>query len=526
MGHCCCSKNWVYVFGVLGAFLIILGGVLVVVVNIFITATVETDTTLVEGSTAFETWVETPTPVYMQYYVWNLTNKEEFLNGSKPAFEEVGPYTYREIRRKSNISFDDEDGTVTFYNYKAYIFDRDQSVGWDNDTFTTIDLPTVTFGHVMQYSDTGKFLHKLVHRGSLSNLIIDVSVVGFMYGFEQPYLTFLNSIFTSVELPTEFGIFYGSNDTLAAEWVVYTGQTDVSLVNQIKTWNNLTSLTYWSNEYANMLNGTDGQAFHPFLTEDDVLYIYVPDICRAGVIEYTGPNELRGIPTAKYSAPAYQYASAEEYPDNIGFCTPDESGCTPNGLLNATTCKTAPIFYSSPHFLYGSTDLLDSVIGFNPIQDQHKVDFDIEMLTGVAMQVSNRLQVNIKVGPLSQISESRNIPSLYFPYFWLNESSVLDEATADFFKGDVQNLLLIADCVKAAVFSVGAGIFVGSVIIFMVRCYRAQKRRKLTDRRVITVQGEPKPDDGIINTTYDHEYDELPAAQPSVSGENGTAKFN
>ena len=53
------------------------------------------DTILVDGTIAFETWKETPTPVYMQYYVWNLTNREEFLNGGIPVFQDIGPYTYR-----------------------------------------------------------------------------------------------------------------------------------------------------------------------------------------------------------------------------------------------------------------------------------------------------------------------------------------------------------------------------------------------------------------------------------------------
>ena len=58
------------------------------------------------------------------------------------------------------------------------------------------------------------------------------------------------------------------------------------------------------------------------------------------------------------------------------------------------------------------------------------------------------------------------------------QSSVLDEPTADFFKGDVQNLLLIADCFMAAVFSLGAGLFLGSLVIVAVTCCRAKNRRK------------------------------------------------
>ncbi|XP_071786399.1 lysosome membrane protein 2-like [Asterias amurensis] len=471
---CCCSVGCVYVIGVVGALLVVLGGALVVVVDIFIESTVKSDTILVEGTIAYDTWKETPTPVYMQYYMWNLTNREEFLNGGIPVFKDVGPYTYREIRRKTNISFDDDEGTVKFKNYKAYIFDREKSVGPDTDTFTTVDLLAFTFGNLGRYSDLIRYLQKMMHGATASNIIVDVTVDGFLWGYPQPYLQFLKD-FTGLPLPTDYGVFYGDNDTTYEEWVVYTGQKDVSTVNQIKSWSNGSSLSYWSNEYANMINGTDGQAFQPFITKDDALYIYVPDICRAGVIEYTGPNELEGIPTGKFSAPAFQYASAEEYPDNIGFCTPDESGCTPTGLLNATNCKGAPIFYSSPHFLYGSQKLQSSVKGMNPIQEQHKVDFDVEMLTGVSMQVSNRLQVNLKVEPHRQLRESLNIRTTYFPYFWLNESSVLDEPTADLFKDDVQFYLLIADCIMTFVFSVGAGMFVGSLIIAIMRTSRAKK---------------------------------------------------
>ena len=49
---------------------------------------------------------------------------------------------FREYRRKENIVFNDN-GTVSYIERKWYKFDRNLSVGWDNETFTTINIPLV-----------------------------------------------------------------------------------------------------------------------------------------------------------------------------------------------------------------------------------------------------------------------------------------------------------------------------------------------------------------------------------------------
>lgn len=52
---------------------------------------------MVKGDETFEMW-KTPEPaVYLKVYIFNITNREDFLSGrdEKLRFQEVGPYVYR-----------------------------------------------------------------------------------------------------------------------------------------------------------------------------------------------------------------------------------------------------------------------------------------------------------------------------------------------------------------------------------------------------------------------------------------------
>ena len=53
------------------------------------------ETTLEPGHETYDQWLNPTVPTYKDYYVYDLVNPEEFANGAKPRFEELGPYRYR-----------------------------------------------------------------------------------------------------------------------------------------------------------------------------------------------------------------------------------------------------------------------------------------------------------------------------------------------------------------------------------------------------------------------------------------------
>ena len=44
----------------------------------------------------YKEWVKASIPIYMQYFVFNLTNPDEVLAGLEiPNVTQIGPYSYR-----------------------------------------------------------------------------------------------------------------------------------------------------------------------------------------------------------------------------------------------------------------------------------------------------------------------------------------------------------------------------------------------------------------------------------------------
>lgn len=70
------------------------------------------------------------------------------------------------------------------------------------------------------------------------------------------------------------------NGSDAGWWTIHTGQDDIEKINTIQNWNGKTSVDYWNEDFANMINGTDAASWHPFIKRKEKLPIFSSDICR------------------------------------------------------------------------------------------------------------------------------------------------------------------------------------------------------------------------------------------------------
>ncbi|XP_060003972.1 lysosome membrane protein 2 isoform X2 [Lagenorhynchus albirostris] len=374
MGRCC-----FYAVGTL-SLLLLVTSVTLLVARVFqkaVDQTIEKNIVLRNGSETFESWRKPPLPVHTQFYFFNVTNPEEVLRGETPRLEEVGPYTYRELRNKEDIQFGDNGTTISAVSNKAYVFERDKSVGDPKvDLLRTLNIP------------------------ALKN---------------------------------------GTND---GDYVFLTGEDNYLNFSKIVEWNGKTSLDWWTADECNMINGTDGDSFHPLITKDEILYVFPSDFCRSVYITFSDFESVQGLPALRFKVPAEILANTS---DNAGFCIP-KGNCLGSGVLNVSVCKNgAPIIMSFPHFYQADEKFVSAIEGMHPNKDYHETFVDINPLTGIILRAAKRFQINVYVKKLDDFIETGNIRTLVFPVMYINESVLIDKETASRLKSVINTTQIITN---------------------------------------------------------------------------------
>jgi len=189
--------------------------------------------------------------------------------------------------------------------------------------------------------------------------------------------------------------------------------TRIKQVGNIERFNFKTSVSYWSNEYANRINGTDSTIWHPDTKTTDQIYTFISDICRSLPLEWSESRTNQfGIANQRF---LLQKNVFENSPENEGFClnfttrnNTRELQCLPSGLMSLKTCikckfinsnyqyffiiiylvsgtsvsMPLPIIASSPHFLDADPSVQNAVQGLTPDELIHRSFMDVEPITG------------------------------------------------------------------------------------------------------------------------------------------------
>ena len=110
--------------------------------------------------------------------------------------------------------------------------------------------------------------------------------------------------------------------------MVYTGKGDTRSTARYIMWNKQTSMTKWGTPYAGMINGTEGTLFHPGVTRNDTLYVFVDQLFRSGYFTYQKDIVTYDITLYQFVLPPEELLKKNQDP---GF-NPDGR----DGVLNLT----------------------------------------------------------------------------------------------------------------------------------------------------------------------------------------------
>jgi len=463
---------------VVGIALIAIGAGLLPYFNNQMRTKVNENVQLVNNSEAYKAWKSPPATIYLDFYFLEVLNPDDIVDkSSRPHVVERGPYVYRELKNKIDIEFLNESRQLRYKEAKWYTFDPEMSNGTEDDNITCLNFAVVALATKIQYK--GEFLNKFVRailNGVNTKLFESHTVHEWLFGYTPPFITSLRKklpwFFQFLIPNVTVGFYTGptANGTDNGEYDIVTGVSDIQDLGNILTWNGAKNVSFWTTPECNMINGTDGSLWHPFIKKTDVLYIFNSDLCRSVYIEYEGEGTVSSshIPVLKFGPTQLVMANETVNPDNAGFCTP-RGNCMGAGVLNVSTCRDGvPIVMSQPHFIEADEKYKSAIDGLFPEDLSRKTYIDIEPITGIVINASKKLQINFHVAKLQAFAPTLQLAQEYvFPVIWANEHAVISDEDAVHFKKQVLDPIFTASLLLYLVIAAG-GLLILIVVVFLV----------------------------------------------------------
>ncbi|MAR47247.1 MAG: hypothetical protein CMA41_05530 [Euryarchaeota archaeon] len=141
------------------------------------------------------------------YYAWNLTNADEVMAGSDPAYEMLGPFDYEITTTRNIIAFDEDAGTLTYDESKSFACAMDDPEAC-NTPITQLNIP---------------FQPQVVGAtGMAINGVMDLTKVGFSAGIMAMEL----ESFSAAKVSAEW-----VSNTMAGGYVAYTDGVTLDAAN-------------------------------------------------------------------------------------------------------------------------------------------------------------------------------------------------------------------------------------------------------------------------------------------------------
>ncbi|KFQ25796.1 Scavenger receptor class B member 1, partial [Mesitornis unicolor] len=413
------------------------------------------------SSMSFNMWKDIPVPFYMSVYFFEVLNPKEILRGAKPVVNQRGPYVYREYRYKTNITFHDND-TVSFLEYRQLFFEPDRSNGTEEEYIVVPNM--LLMGAAVMMENLPNFM-KLLLSGALAGLkqeaFMNRTVGEIMWGYEDSLIDTVNAFVPGlIPFKGKFGLFIELNNSDSGLFTVNTGMKDISKVHMVDSWNGLKEVDYWGSSQCNMINGTSGEMWPPFMSPTS-LEFYSPDACRSMTLVYKQSGKFKGVPTYRFVAPKTLFANGTDYAPNEGFCP-----CMQSGIQNISSCRlNAPMFISHPHFYNADPALVDAVEGLHPSKDEHELFLDVHPMTGIPMNCSIKLQLNLYIRKVPGIMQTGNIKPVVLPLLWFAESGSIEGAVLKQFYSNLVLLPSLLDYLQYILLGLSVPLIISAAVL-------------------------------------------------------------
>ncbi|XP_012221709.1 scavenger receptor class B member 1-like isoform X2 [Linepithema humile] len=392
-------------------------------------------------SMLFSIWKKPPLDLYLNIYIFNITNSEEFLHGKeKLKVEQLGPYVYQEFLENDNVTFNDND-TITFIPRRKVVYVPEMSVG--DPKKDKVMVPNIAYlGVSSALHNAGFFVnYPFMQLANMMNTktILNISVYDYLWGYEDSMVSLASKIVPNFITFQKLGLLdrmYDEGENI----VTLNLRKDVDMTIEkgrylsIDKYNGSPGLAQWGyvgtegnetkkeNNNCNTLQGaTEGIIFPSNIDKRAIFRVFRKAFCRALPIMY------RKETWAKNGLPGYLYTLTDDFadlpdqnPDNACFCRKMKS-CLKKGLLDVTPCYyNIPAAVSLPHFLRADPSLLENIEGLNPDEEKHESYVILQQVVGVPIFFHSRLQTNLVMHHTKYNTKIAPFNDMVLPLFWFD----------------------------------------------------------------------------------------------------------
>ncbi|XP_020280180.1 scavenger receptor class B member 1-like isoform X2 [Pseudomyrmex gracilis] len=372
-----------------------------------------------EGGEIFEMWRVPNVDLYLKVYLFNVTNRDEYLDGreSKLRFQEVGPYVYKEKFVHSNVVFNDN-GTLSTIPKHPLTYVPEMSNGTEEDLLILPNIALLSIANVMKDASyiTLWGLNVLI-RQTDTHPLVQMTAHEFMFGYQSTLVTLGNHIMPSWIKFDKLGLIDRMYDFEGDFETVFTGETDVRKTGLIDKYNGDVNLPQWTGKCANVHGASDAVKFPSYIQPNDTLLFYRKSLCRSERMKRVGEKTIKGIYAYEYTFLDNELDNGAVNPENKCFCR--KGFCLKPGLIDVTDCYYGfPIALSYPHFYQTDPSILEAVEGLNPKKELHESYFFINPKSGLPVDLAFRFQINMALQNIGHVTRVEKFADFTLPLLW------------------------------------------------------------------------------------------------------------
>lgn len=375
-------------------------------------------------------WRKMPMTIPTDVYFFNWSNPQDFHNFSiKPKFEQAGPYRFLQSMENVNVVYNDNN-TVTYNKVRTWQFDDEYTKGTLSDNITTLNSLGMLVAHYI--SNWNYFLKRaasVVLTARSPDIQITRPANHFLFeGSDDMIMDIYNYFpFFAPEVPRfdKFGWFHFLNASETFEGVFNMG-TGVDGNFDFLNWN-YNNVTPYFNGSCGKVHGSAGDLWSAKPSKD-YTGIFSTTICRFVRFDYVEEVYVNGILGYKYELGAGALDNGTLIPENKCYCAGD---CLPSGLISLSSCRYGlPIYLSLSNFYGADPTYVNAVEGLRSEKEKDESYLVLEPETAVILEAVIRIQLNIRVHPIEDISLYEDVPDIVFPLLWVEQAATLPDNQA------------------------------------------------------------------------------------------------